>query len=139
MRRGIALFCVVVTLLCLVGCQKKQTYGVYEVIITETLIANHSVGNEWQITYTCDGKAIVSGEQRTAPLDEVQTLTIDATVTEVDKLPDTGQGALAVILKDGFSTSTVVTITENKGCYYGQEAEWEITCEVKLLQEFVIE
>ncbi len=125
------------------GCteQPKQvtdpiyTNGVYEVSISASLRHNNSVGNDWRKVYTCEGSTISSGKRWTVPLDTVKTVVIDATITEGDKWPDVGSGSLSVDLVDGFESSTSITITENKGRYKGNTAEWEITCSVALVDK----
>ena len=132
MKKGIVFLCVVAMLLSLFGCKKNYTHGVYEVTLRSFEISNYSVGNEWVITYTCDGRTIASGEQWIVPLDTVKTVMIDAAVTETDQYPDVGSGSLIVVLKEGFETSKIITVAENKGRYKGNKANWKITCKVKL-------
>ena len=135
MRRIAVLFCVIATLFSISGCKKDYTHGVYEVTITASIISNNSVGNDWQKTYTSEGRTIASGEQWTVPLDTTKTLTINATVTESDEWPESGSASLRIILKDGFETSTTITVTENKGRYKGNKAQWKITCKAQLVKK----
>ena len=135
MRRSAVFLCVLAMLLSFSGCQKNYTHAVYEVTITASEIYNNSVGNDWQKVYTCDGRTIASGEQYTVPLGTTKTVTINATITESDKWPDKGYGSLSVVLRDGFETSTTITVTESKGRYKGNKAQWEITCRVELVKK----
>ena len=135
MRKIAVFLCVIITLLSFSACQKDYTHGVYEVTITSTEIFNNHVGNNWYERYSCDGKPFVNGEKWTVPLGTAQTLTIDVTVTENDVWPDVGYSSLSVDLKEAFKTSTIVTVTENKGRYKGNCAQWEINCTVKLVKK----
>lgn len=142
MRRYLSLLCVILAL-SLIGCaeQTKQvtdpiyTNGVYEVSISASLLHNNSVGNDWQQVFTCEGSPVGNRERWTVPLDTVKTVVIDTTIREEDKWPDIGSGSLSVDLVDGFTTSTVFTVTENKGRYRGNTAEWEIACSVTLVEK----
>ncbi len=142
MRKVLLIWCAVLAL-SLTGCtwQTKQTpdprytSGVYELSISASLLYNDSVGNNWRKAYTCEGVAIASGKRWTVPLDTVKTVVIEVTVTESDKRPDVGFGCLSVDLVDGFKTSTFVTVTENRGRYTGNTAQWKITCRVSLVDK----
>ena len=109
--------------------------GVYEVNLSASLVQNNSVGNDWETVFTCDGLQITNRKRWTVPLDIVKTVVVDATITERDKWPDIASGSLCVDLVDGFSTSIFITITENKGKYEGNTAEWEITCTVAFIEK----
>lgn len=138
--KRIALFlCVVATLFSLCGCEKNYTHGVYEVTITATEIYNDSVGDDWQKVYGCDGRIITSGESWTVPLDTTKTVKIDATITERESCPDAAFGTLSVVLKDGYETSTTITVTEDRGRYAGNTAQWKVFCKVKLIKKVEIE
>ncbi len=112
--------------------QRNYSHAVYTVSIEENLVTNHSVGNDWQKSYTCNGKIITNGYQWTVPLDTTETITIEATITEIDECCDIGNGSISIILKDGYKASTHITVTEDKGRYKGNQAIWEIVCEVEL-------
>lgn len=148
------LFCLllILSMLSLIACtqQKEQhrfeysevivddetiyTKGVYEIEILELLITNNSVGDEWQLNYICNGETISSGKRWIVPLDIIENTTIDINITEKDKFPDVGTDSLSVTLAEGFQTSTTIVITENRGKYCGNIAEWEITFVIKLVE-----
>lgn len=140
MRKCLLFLCMVLAFP-LTGCikQTKQitppvyTRDVYEISISASLQYNNSVGNDWRKVYTCDGSPFSSGKRLEVPLGAVKTVVINATITEADKWSDVGFGSLSVDLVDGFTTSTTITITENKGRYRGNTAKWEITCKVALV------
>ncbi len=135
MRRMAVLAWFVATLFLFSGCQKNDTNGVYEVVISEKCLFNHSVGREWKKVYTCDGKEIDGRTRFTVPLDTVKTVTVCATFTEEDKWPDVAWDSFEVLLQDGFETASTLTVTENKGRFKGNQAGWEINCKVRLIQK----
>ncbi len=117
--------------------ESEQTYtdGVYELAIFSELINNDSVGNDWKEEYSCEGSVISSGNRWTIPLDTTKAVKIKATITEFDDWPDTESAFISVVLKDGFETYSTITVTENKGRYTGNTANWKITCAVKLIEK----
>ncbi|MBR3844394.1 MAG: hypothetical protein IKM39_02680 [Clostridia bacterium] len=84
MGKIVGFLCLVTILFSLVGCQKNDTHGVYEVTITANRIFNHSIGNDWEKVYTCDGRVIGNRKCWTVPLDTEKTVTIHATITELN-------------------------------------------------------
>lgn len=134
MKKVLILIFAVVILLDFPVCTKEHTYGVYEMTFSSELISNDSVGNDWEMYYSCDGRNVSNGEQWLVLLANPQTAVINVTVTERDKIPDIGSGLITVTLNDESETKTIVTVTENGGSYQGNEARWEITCKVKLIE-----
>ncbi len=92
------------------------------------------MGNDWETTYTYNGKTITNGEQLTVYIASTPTIMIDITVTEKDKIPDIGTGSISVTLNKESETKTVISVTENGGCYQGNRAQWEITCKTKFIK-----
>ena len=119
----------------IVDISSDYTHEVYELEITATNVFNHSVGRSWQTDYTCEGREVHSGERWTVPSGTAKTLTIGAVLTEEDTYPDVGSSFLSVVMRDGFETTTAVTVTENKGRYRGNQAEWNVSCKVKLIEK----
>ncbi len=136
MKKLTAFICIFITLL-FTSCNKEivYTHAVYEVTIEATELRNNYVGTDWKRVYTCNGKIIDSGDTWTVPLNAKETITIDIEITEVDKWSETGKGSISVILQDQYETSTTITVTENKGRYKGNQAEWEIVCQVSLAEK----
>ena len=134
MRKVFIYLFIVTILFSFSGCN-DYTHGVYELSIEAELISNDSVGNDWIKTYTCDGKTITDGDQWTVPLDTAKTISISATIIENDKWDDVGSDSIVVTLVDDYKASTQITVTENKGRYKGNQAIWEITCIVKLVDK----
>ena len=113
--------------------QEIPTHNVYEMTITATQLSNDSVGQEWSEMYTCEGESIYGNKRWTLPIGTTKIVEVEAVITERDKFPDVGNGVLTVELKDGFETSTVITVVENKGVYRGNQAQWEVVCKVALV------
>lgn len=134
MRKFITVFCIIALLLSFSGCKRNYTHSVYEVTITDSLISNNSVGRDWKQEYFCENKTVVSGQRWTVPIDTTKTIKITAKITEDDIHKDIGYGYLSVELRDGFKTSTTVTVSEDNGRYTDNSALWEITCKVKLVK-----
>lgn len=148
MKKAILLFCVALFFL-LSGCAKKQQepkiiteessvkykYGVYEISFSEELLYNHSVGNDWQIDCLCDGVSIYENNKWTVPLDTEKSIQVNVTVTEADNFPDVSSASFLVTLKDNFKISEILTVTENKGKYTNNTAQWKVACNVKLIEK----
>lgn len=133
---AIILFIILIAISILICCG-EYTYAVYEVIITEDLKFNHSVGNEWQIVYMCGDRTIESGEKWTVPIDSTEAIKIKISITEKDAQSDNSQGSLTVALRDDVKKSTTITVTENMGRFKGNTAQWEITCRVRLVNKLM--
>lgn len=136
MKKLLVLLCAAATLLAFPFCSRQYTYAVYELTFSANLISNNYVGNEWKLSYSSDGKNVTDGERWLVSLDNPKTMKIDITVTEKDKIPDIGTGSVTVILNGEAETKTPVTVTENSGYNEGNEAQWEITCQTKLIRMF---
>ncbi len=115
----------------------KYTHAVYELSIIETLINNDSVGQEWFNVYIINDEYISSGKLWTVPLDKTETVTIDVLITEDDNHPDTALDSSSVVLRDGFETSKIISVTENYGRHKGKSAQWKVTYKIKLIDRLV--
>lgn len=114
----------------------EKTHGRFKIIISEELTHNPSVGNEWSVSYYINGEFFTKGEKYiTAPLRPTEDVRLDIEITEDDTLPDIGTGELEIILKDGYQCSTEISVTENKGRYYGNTAVWKVECRVVLVDK----
>ena len=110
-------------------------YGIYQLTFKEKILSNDFVGNFWSFTYTHNGQVIQSG-YKIAQSSEIFTFqSIGVEIREHDKIDDVAAGTLAVAICDGGSGKTKVTVTETNGRFKGNTAVWEITCEVKLVDE----
>lgn len=147
MKRIICIVCLLALLL--VGCSTEQvqtpiqteptipegdyTYGIYELTFKTKLISNDSVGNDWSFTYTHNGQTIKSGYTIEQSLEIFTFQSIGIEVREDDKIDDVGTGTMAVAICEVGSGKTQITVTETSGCFKGNTAVWEISCEVKLV------
>ena len=147
MKRSICIVCLLALLLA--GCATEQvqtpiqteptipegdyTYGIYELTFKTKLISNDSVGNDWSFTYTHNGQTIKSGYTIEQSLEIFTFQSIGIEVREDDKIDDVGTGTMAVAICEVGSCKTQITVTETSGCFKGNTAVWEISCEVKLV------
>lgn len=147
MKRSICIVCLLALLLA--GCAAEQvqiptqtepiipkvdyTYGIYELTFKTKLISNDSVGNDWSFTYTYNGQTIESGYTITQSLEIFSFQSIEIEVREKDKIDDVGTGTMAVAICDGGKGKTEITVTETNGCFKGNTAMWEVSCEVELV------
>ena len=147
MKRSICIVCLLALLLA--GCSTEQaqtptqaeptspednyTYGIYELTFKTKLISNDSVGNDWSFTYTHNGQTIKSGYTIEQSLEIFTFQSIGIEVREDDKIDDVGTGTMAVAICEVGSGKTQITVTETSGCFKGNTAVWEISCEVKLV------
>lgn len=147
MKRIICVICLAALLLA--GCAAEQvqappqteptipegdyTHGIYELTFKTKLISNDSVGNDWSFAYTHNGQAIESGYTITQSLEIFTFQSIGVEIQENDKIADVGTGTMAVAICEGGTGKTQITVTETSGCYKGNAAVWEISCEVKLI------
>ena len=147
MKRMICIVCLLALLLA--GCSTGQTqistqtepiipegdytYGIYELTFKTKLISNDSVGNEWSFTYTHNGQTIENGYTITQSLEIFTFQSIGVEVRENDKIDDVGTGTMAVAICEVGSDKTEITVTETNGCFKGNTAVWEVSCEVNLV------
>lgn len=134
MKKAFVILCVVATLIIISGCSKEYTYGVYEIELSPELISNDHVGNDWKMSYSCNGRKITSGEHWLVLLDDPQTVVIDITVTEKDKIQDIGTGSLTVTFNGDSETKTEISVTEDGGSHQGNNALWEVTCKINMIE-----
>ena len=100
----------------------------FYITYTLTMVSNNHVGNEWSTSVTVNGTRI----RNEAPLDFVpgSRITVKATVTEGDNVPDCASGSLKLRIVDEASDSVIITVKENKGRYAGNTAKWKLTCTI---------
>ncbi len=142
MKKVLCIILMVSLALVLSGCGGRQTTepssatsaavatdavdAVYRITYQWSLQSNDHIGNDWQKAVTCDGRPFNSGD--TVAAAEGSRITIECTVTEVDKYPDTGRGAIKLALEDGAQGAAHITVYEGHGIYAGNAAEWMLSC-----------
>lgn len=104
-----------------------KTVKVTVTLVSAELVENNSVGNEWAIGASVNGKDLEEGSSVTLNLKSTGTLKLEAIAEEQDKIPDYGSKSTNVKLSS-FSKSTnktlSVVVTENRGRYSGNTATW---------------
>ncbi|MEK4434724.1 MULTISPECIES: hypothetical protein [unclassified Paenibacillus] len=105
-----------------------KTLKVTVTLVSAELIENNSVGNEWAIGASVNGKNLKEGSSVTLNLKSTDTLKLKAEAEEQDKIPDIGSKS-ANVKVSSFSKSTnktlSVVVKENRGRYSGNTATWE--------------
>jgi len=108
----------------------------YKITVSYTakMLSNDHVGNSWATWGAIGDTALKKGKAVTVTVAADGTLTVICTAQEKDKTPDTGscEFKLAVgDLKAGKNTiKQTATVTEDKGRYAGNKAQWEFTLTV---------
>ncbi|UOK65120.1 hypothetical protein MT997_12490 [Paenibacillus sp. OVF10] len=104
-----------------------KTVKVTVTLVSAELVENNSVGNEWAIGASVNGKDLEEGSSVTLNLKSTGTLKLEAIAEEQDKIPDYGSKRTNVKLSS-FSKSTnktlSVVVAENRGRYSGNTATW---------------
>ncbi len=112
---------------------KSTVYGSgtqFEVTIKATCSNYNHVGNEWKKEYSVAGYEIKSGD--IVAFNEKDKLKIITTITELDDSSDdigeakTTHKVTKEDIKDGFTITQTITVTENGGRYKGNTAAWEV-------------
>ena len=102
-------------------------------LVSAELVENNSVGNEWAIGASVNGKELEEGSSVTLNMKPSGTLKLEALAEEQDKIPDYGSKSANVKLSS-FSKSTnktlAVVVTENRGRYSGNTATWKFTFKI---------
>lgn len=103
-------------------------------LVRVELVENNHVGNEWYTTASVNGKEIEEGSSVTLKLKSSESLKLKAYAEEQDKIPESGSANATVkvssVTKD-ITKSLKVKVTENRGRYSGNTAEWKFTFKVQ--------
>ena len=99
------------------------------------IASNDHVGNSWTTYIEVGDTTIKKGKSAKVEVTGEDTIKIYCTAIENDKIPDEGSVTIEVPIKDlkkGKNTyKSSVTVTENRGRYSGNQAEWNFTVTVK--------
>lgn len=99
------------------------------------MVSNDHVGNSWTTYIEVGDTTVKKGKSTKVEVGSTDTIKIYCTAIENDKIPDEGSAAIEIPVKDlkkGKNTfKTSVTVTENRGRYSGNSAEWSFTVTVK--------
>ena len=90
---------------------------------------NH-VGNDWTTEFYVNGSQVSKNTEVT--LSSGDSVTVSATITEIDKTPDIGTASETYTvtnadLEKGFTITLNVNVRENGGRYSGNTAKWQVT------------
>lgn len=116
---------------------KNASVGVYTVTIKRTMKSNHHVGDFWKFSCKRDGNEYNSGTQFQAALNSTESFSF--TIMESDDVPEYGSTSMDITLSDGYTRTTYVTVTENRGKYSGNKAEWEFVITVSLIETLSVD
>jgi hypothetical protein len=137
MKKALKLFLMFsVILLCLVQpvSAATSTVKLKVTLVRVELVENSHVGNEWYTTASVNGKEIEEGSSVTLKLKSSESLKLKAYAEEQDKIPESGSANATVkvssVTKD-IIKSLKVKVTENRGRYSGNTAEWKFTFKVQ--------
>ncbi|WP_028538636.1 hypothetical protein [Paenibacillus sp. J14] len=137
MKKALKLFLMFsVILLCLVQpvSAATSTVKLKVTLVRVELVENSHVGNEWYTTALVNGKEIEEGSSVTLKLKSSESLKLKAYAEEQDKIPESGSANATVkvssVTKD-ITKSLKVKVTENRGRYSGNTAEWKFTFKVQ--------
>lgn len=105
-------------------------------LVSIELIENNHVGNEWSHSCTVNKKNLDAGDSLDVETTSTGKITIVCKAEEDDKIPDIGSKTLTIPVNklttgEAKEYTVKVTVTENRGRYYGNTAVWEFTFEVE--------
>lgn len=98
------------------------------------LVENDHVGNDWYNIASVNGKEIEEGSTVTLSLKATDSIKIEAYAEEQDKIPDTGSSSVSIKVsnvKKSMNKTLKVSVTENRGRYSGNTAEWEFEFKIQ--------
>lgn len=110
----------------------------YKVTVSYSVkkVSNNHVGNSWTYVITSGETTINKGKSATFELTGAESLELLCQATENDSYPDLGTSTITINmaeLKEGKnSVTTTVIVTEDRGRYAGNTAEWKFTITIKL-------
>ena len=95
-----------------------------------SLVTNDHVGNEWGYGAWVNGEEIKRNENKVLEVKDSGTIKLEAQATEYDKIPDEGGSQKIIKVSELVSNKPMevilkVTVTENRGRYSGNQAQWE--------------
>lgn len=103
-------------------------------LVSVELVENDHVGNEWYTAASVNGKEIEEGSTVSLSLKSTESLKLKAYAEEQDKVPDSGSANASIkvsaVTKD-IHKALKVKVTENRGRYSGNTAEWKFTFKVQ--------
>ena len=107
------------------------TNGIYRIECKLSLRSNDAVGDEWDVSFACNGQAIYSGQEVVVPLGT--PITVSGTLLEQDKIPDTGTGQVRLTAENRYEETVEIIVKEKGGRFAGHQAVWEWICAAALV------
>ena len=110
----------------------------YKVTVSYSVkkVHNNHVGNSWAYVITSGDTSIKKGKSATFELTGADALELICQATENDSYPDVGTSTITINmtdLKEGKNTvTTTVIVTEDRGRYAGNTAEYKFTVTIKV-------
>lgn len=135
MKKIISVMLILALVLCIPLAASAATSQVKLTIsYTAKLKSNDHVGNSWTTWGAIGDTALKKGKAVTVTVAADGALTVTCYAQEKDKTPDTGSCEFKIAagdLKAGKNTiKQTATVTEDKGRYAGNKAEWEFALTV---------
>ena len=110
----------------------------FELTCSTYCVYNNSVGNDWKWDVVCNDNITINENEKIilhAPPDK---LNMNFEVTEIDSCSDTAQGSFDFSTKmskwDTISKTEKLIVTEDRGRYSGNTAEWEICITIRRIK-----
>ncbi|WP_151733069.1 hypothetical protein [Paenibacillus tengchongensis] len=111
-----------------------KTVKVQVTLVSAELVENNHVGNEWYTEATVNGTAIEEDSPMTLDVKTTGSIELQATAEEQDKIPESDTASVSVKVADlskPVTKAVKLTVTENRGRYSGNTAEWKFTFKVQ--------
>ncbi|KQN96095.1 hypothetical protein [Paenibacillus sp. Leaf72] len=111
-----------------------KTVTIKVTFVSEDLVSNDSVGNEWETQVLINGKAVAAGDSIKLTLKPSELVKLEATAIEQDKIPDVGtanKSFKASTVTSGKKHTLDVKVVENRGRYSGNAAKWKFVFQVE--------
>ena len=111
-----------------------KTVKIKVTLVSVELVKNNHVGNEWYTAAHVNGKEIKEGSTVTLNLKASESIKLKAYAEEQDKIPDVGTANTSVKVSSVSKTTNKtlkVKVTENRGRYSGNTAEWKFTFKIQ--------
>ena len=134
------ILCLVIPVSSIAASKAKSTTPEQKYKITVSFsvkkVSNNHVGNKWTYVITSGETVINKGKSATFELTGAESLELICQATENDSYPDVGTNTITINLadlKEGKNTvTTTVIITEDRGRYAGNTAEYKFTVTIKV-------
>lgn len=110
----------------------KQNAITMQVTVSKKLIKNSHVGDLWEGAFKVNGISLGTDNSTKLTVWQKKTITVESIIQEIDEITDKGtkkskHKITENDLRNGFKTEHTVRVTENRGTYAGNSAEWLVT------------